>query len=367
MTPPSHPNCAAHSFPALTGLTFLLFAASMTSAKSPYTLAELRGPAMLPKWAQPFPVTVVEDKPWTMFSNSHLGTRQMRRGAAQLHYATRTHKASGNYPFWLFSLGQHFADLGQDAPAYQCMAHLIGLSTDTAYTKSEAWLPTLAAVKRHSRFTLLRIVARNGIEEEAKRLLAGLPSADGYDAIRKAEALALLGDTEEALALLPQARGNGHPEENFSNVLLISRAVTLARVLGDDELAKRLAGPLLARGLHAEKWPQWMSSWAVMKRIVNNAQRGPLGKVTGMRDGTYKGECRGFIAPIRVAVGVKSGRIAEVSILEHKEKRSWSVFTVIPKRICRRQDLAVDAVTGATITGCAVVAAVDQALASAAD
>jgi uncharacterized protein with FMN-binding domain len=348
--------------PASWAFLLVLAISSVGVGAPPYSREELASPASLPKWARPVRVNVNENKPWSVFPGSRISTSQMRRGAAQLHYVVRNRRRSPNYPFWVLKLGQHFIDLEQDRAAYQVLTHVIRLPADTPHTKKLKWLPTLDAVKVHSRFMLVRLLARNGLKKEVIHGLSALPAATGYDAVRRAEALAMIGDSEGALALLPKARGGGHPERNFSNVFLTTRAVTLARCLGDAELTQRLAKPLVDRGLNSQKWPQWKSAWSIMSTTAANAAKGSLPDPKTIPEGAYEGECGGFVAPIRVAVDVADGRLSKVRILSHKENRSWSALTVIPQRICRRQDLMVDAVTGATITSCAVVAAVDQAL-----
>jgi uncharacterized protein with FMN-binding domain len=73
------------------------------------------------------------------------------------------------------------------------------------------------------------------------------------------------------------------------------------------------------------------------------------------------GKSEGLVAPIEVSVSVRGGKVDEIRVMG-RDSRPWSTFDVMPERIIGRQSLKVDAITGATISSCAVLAAVDQAL-----
>lgn len=83
--------------------------------------------------------------------------------------------------------------------------------------------------------------------------------------------------------------------------------------------------------------------------------------------GTYTASKTGHNADIKVEVTVDDTSIKSVKILEHKESPGISDPAIerIPKAIVDGQTLAVDAISGATITSKAILAAVTEAIKSA--
>lgn len=79
-------------------------------------------------------------------------------------------------------------------------------------------------------------------------------------------------------------------------------------------------------------------------------------------DGAYAGSCFGYLGPNRVTVTVKDHRIADVSV-QSRDDRPMTSLQAIPKAIVSKQGIrGVDAVTGATITSQAIMAAAGAAL-----
>ena len=80
-------------------------------------------------------------------------------------------------------------------------------------------------------------------------------------------------------------------------------------------------------------------------------------------DGTYKSDSIGFEAPIHVAVTVKSGRIEDVRVTDHREKQFYTSITDTIRRIKEKQGVkGVDTTSGATITSEAIINATAKAL-----
>jgi urocanate reductase len=95
--------------------------------------------------------------------------------------------------------------------------------------------------------------------------------------------------------------------------------------------------------------------------LVVSCAKAPAGK---WMDGAYQGKAEGLHADILVTVTVKGGRIAEVKIDQQHEAAGVSdvAFTRIPEQIVKEQNPKVDAVTGASYTSKAIMAAVEDAL-----
>lgn len=73
-----------------------------------------------------------------------------------------------------------------------------------------------------------------------------------------------------------------------------------------------------------------------------------------LRDGEYRAQALGYSEPLTVIVNLKQGRIVDIRV-DHKEKIELGATRSVPQQIRDRQDLRIDAVTGATITSQAIV------------
>lgn len=84
-----------------------------------------------------------------------------------------------------------------------------------------------------------------------------------------------------------------------------------------------------------------------------------------LADGEFSGSVPGYSNTIRARVTVAQGNIAKIDI-EHSEKADLQSTRIIPEQIKAKQNLHVDAISGATVTSQAVRHAVFQALKQAA-
>ncbi len=80
--------------------------------------------------------------------------------------------------------------------------------------------------------------------------------------------------------------------------------------------------------------------------------------------GSYTAEAKGHNGNIKVEVIVDEESIKEVKVLEHKETKGVAdaALTNIPSEIVKEQTLAVDSISGCTVSSKAVLAAVEDAL-----
>ena len=90
----------------------------------------------------------------------------------------------------------------------------------------------------------------------------------------------------------------------------------------------------------------------------------PETDLSGLKDGTYTGVGKGMNGDVTVEVTVKDSKIAEVVVTDHKESEGISdpAIEQIPTRIVEEQSTSVDAVSNATVTSNAIMAAVQNAL-----
>lgn len=79
---------------------------------------------------------------------------------------------------------------------------------------------------------------------------------------------------------------------------------------------------------------------------------------------TYEATVNGHNAPITVRVSMAGGRIRNVEVTKDSETTGVGkkAIEMIPRRIVEEQSLSVDAVTGASITSRAILAAAEQAM-----
>jgi uncharacterized protein with FMN-binding domain/succinate dehydrogenase/fumarate reductase flavoprotein subunit len=87
-------------------------------------------------------------------------------------------------------------------------------------------------------------------------------------------------------------------------------------------------------------------------------------KSAGIVDGKYVTKAMGHEDYVHVATVFKDGKIASVKVLSHAETMGIGNYAAarVPDRIVAAQSLAVDSVSGATVTSSAVKAAVAQAI-----
>ena len=82
------------------------------------------------------------------------------------------------------------------------------------------------------------------------------------------------------------------------------------------------------------------------------------------QDGAWQGKAEGVHGDVLLTVTVEKGRIAKIAIDKEEEAAGVSdlAFTRIPAAIITKQSPKVDAVTGATGSSKAIMAAVEDAL-----
>lgn len=83
--------------------------------------------------------------------------------------------------------------------------------------------------------------------------------------------------------------------------------------------------------------------------------------ISDIADGTYVGECNVNIISAKVEVTVKSGKISNINLLEHKNDRGKTAEKVIDK-VLNKQKIDVDAVSGATNSSKVIKKAIENAL-----
>ncbi len=98
-----------------------------------------------------------------------------------------------------------------------------------------------------------------------------------------------------------------------------------------------------------------------------DAPNGDVSENTLFKAGKYTGEGQGFGGVIKVEVEVSDNEILKINMLEHKESAGISdpALNTIPNNIIENQSVAVDAISGCTLTSNGIIDAVKSALISA--
>ena len=83
-----------------------------------------------------------------------------------------------------------------------------------------------------------------------------------------------------------------------------------------------------------------------------------------MADGTYTASAQGMDGPVDIELTVKDNEITEITVVEDNETAGVGVkaLEIIPAQVVETQSLAVDSVSGATISSAAIKAAIADAI-----
>jgi len=107
-----------------------------------------------------------------------------------------------------------------------------------------------------------------------------------------------------------------------------------------------------------------MSSKGIKEAVVNALKSGAKEEEIQFVDGVFEGAGKGFGGDINVKVEVKDGKIVSVEILDHKETTGISdpALEQVPASMIEKQTVAVDDVSGATMSSKGIKEAVKNAL-----
>ena len=327
-----------------------------------------KGSQTKPKWLKAKRSRVNKHKVWKLWSRSRVIERYMKDSAEKLLYVIDNDPKSPIRPFLMFQLARHLTELDEDAAALHVVDAIEKLPADTPYQWKYHWT-TLPKLKREAQFMRLRLLARSGNAAEAAKLIKSMKPENGYENLRVAESYVLLKKYPEAATYLKKSHGQGHPDKKHSDELLRMYAAVLARTIGNDNLAREISYPVIAEKNMSR--PQSRAAYWILKTLNDSIDfdRKHSGKY-GFKRGSYRSECRGYVSDVEVTAYFgrddsengdrKRTVLRKVRVTKTRENRPWSAMTVIPQRIDRKNDLAVDAVTGATISSCAIIVAADN-------
>lgn len=107
-----------------------------------------------------------------------------------------------------------------------------------------------------------------------------------------------------------------------------------------------------------------MTQFALHKSVAAIAVLLGTGLAQAMNPGVYETSANGIDGPVTVKTEVSSDKILKVEVVNHKETEGIGTAAIdsLPGRIVEMQSVAIDAVSGATVTSNAILAAVASAI-----
>ena len=112
-----------------------------------------------------------------------------------------------------------------------------------------------------------------------------------------------------------------------------------------------------------------VTSNAFLSAVSNSMNQALVNKAEGaaIADGTYEGSAQGHNGMVKVSVTVQDGQVADIAVLESAEQMTIGsgAFDIVKAYVLKNQSLAMDGVSGATVSGAAFVAAISNALSEA--
>lgn len=99
---------------------------------------------------------------------------------------------------------------------------------------------------------------------------------------------------------------------------------------------------------------------AAVAEALKQASGDDSGESSDLKDGTYQAQARGNNGPIQISLTVAGGKITDIQVVSHEETEGiYNVpFETIPRQVVKYQSLAVDTVSGATVSSSALKAAI---------
>ena len=79
-------------------------------------------------------------------------------------------------------------------------------------------------------------------------------------------------------------------------------------------------------------------------------------------DGVYRGSAKDGPVKVVVDVTLTDQRITEIKLVKHRTWKGGGAEETVPHLIIKQQSTKVDAVTGATVSSCAIMNAVQKAV-----
>lgn len=194
---------------------------------------------------------------------------------------------------------------------------------------------------------------RLGFETEARKFLEKIPAG-----ISQAKLLGDMGDTEKAIQM-------AMADEDAQGYAYLA-AGDACRHVGRYDDALKYYQRVLDLKVPANMAGRYEKNRNRASANVEAIKSFEQFDLTRVPNGTYRSSSQGYEGPVEVSVTVKSGKIDNVSVSQHREKQFYSAMTDTPTKIIAKQSVkGVDTVSNATITSEAIINSTAKALAAA--
>lgn len=211
----------------------------------------------------------------------------------------------------------------------------------------------LATYLRCDRFPL-----SDPAEARQNRIAAGFGAARAVEGLGdRRGALALYRLLARDLLLVPDPYGDLVLPEVFLRIGDVAAAMGDEEAVASAYRATMAAAERLPAGAPSSFRAPGSSARAALRLL--SARGLAFGRVP---DGSYEGEAFGYNAPVGVRMTFSGGRCTALHVTDLEDKRPLDAYRLLPERILETQSLAVDAVTGATVTSRAIVSAATEAV-----
>ncbi len=316
-----------------------------------------------PGWLKLKSCTLDNKYPGKLWGSSRSNEKNMKINAGKLLFLIDKHPKDPKRPFLMYQLARHLMGLNEYKAAEDILKNIQKLPGKTPY-QWKYWLKTLPQLKREVSFMQMKCAAKLKKGNEVLKIVKQLKPGNGYENLRFAETYVLLGEYKKAVPYLEKSNGAGHPNKRFSNEFIRMYAATLARAIGENDLAVKIAGPILKKGSKAKKGANWRAVYSILKKITENIDNEKIDSEflkKKFKEGRFSDACMGYVDLIIVNAYFDKKGFRKLYVGKKRENRPWSAVTIVPKRISEARSLGVDAITGATISSCAIIVAADSA------
>ena len=173
--------------------------------------------------------------------------------------------------------------------------------------------------------------------------------------------LADMGETDRALAIAKSATQGSAPDWAYLY------AGDACRVAGRHREALAFYQQVLTVPATGKQQGRIERSHQRARANIEGIKVFELLDLTRVPNGTYRSNSMGYEAQVYVEVVVRSGRIEDVRVTDHREKQYYSSITDTCRKIIAKQGVTgIDATSCATITSEAIINATAKALVEAA-
>ncbi|PID73136.1 MAG: hypothetical protein CSB33_05255, partial [Desulfobacterales bacterium] len=337
--------------------------------------------AVWPEWAEEEQPAVLDEDFKTMYRNisrsayaSHEG---MKTGVKQLRYLVHHYPDEPLRDYVWLAMARLLERLREDHLAYKEIK-AIQETGKISVPWSEEHVLYFAD---HWHDILANIFARNGFTDQMEAEIAALDTflvsgnghgpGDHLSNIVKAYFTA--GMNDKVIERLGKLTDESTYEHKTSMASTTVGAASMLFRMGEYEKVLEMTQWMMDEGLESTRFikdpensyyvDKWQSSFKQVEEWRTLAQNGLTPSFRNLVDGNYEAEAQGFRDKIGISAVVADGRLKEVLVgPDHMEDRPITAFTIIPKTWVERRSLAVDGISGATVTSGAVEAAIIKTL-----